>query len=193
VTSEVASTVEALLKRLQRNPKTVTTSTLNTVLNAVRLLEAVGLPGVEEKLASHPPIRILVVDDEPLARRAVVGALQLVFKQPESATDGTKACRMVKESAFDVIFTDIQMPGLNGFELCAAIRVSSLNGHTPVVFITNNTDAEAQARAAACGGNDFIGKPFLPIEITTKALTFAWEGRLRKMSGQPPTTALLAA
>jgi enoyl-CoA hydratase/carnithine racemase len=47
--------------------------------------------------------------------------------------------------------------------------------------LTSHMDVEAQTKAATCGANDFIGKPFLPIEITVKALTFAWEGRLKKL------------
>ena len=65
-----------------------TGATVLVTANALRLLEVLCRPGLEEKLASHAPVRILVVDDEPLARRAVVGALQLAFKQPESADRG---------------------------------------------------------------------------------------------------------
>ena len=198
IAAHVASTLEALLKRLHRNSNIVTASTLNTVLKALRLLESVCRPGLEQRLAQHPPVRILVVEDEPLARRAVVGALQLAFEKPEGASNGTKAAAMVAKESYDVIFTDIQMPGLDGFELCAAIRDGTLNASTPVVFITNSTDVEAQAKAAASGGNDFISKPFLPIEITVKALTFAWEGRLKKLPSAPektvePMPALIAA
>ena len=198
IAARVGTTLEALLKRLYRNPKIVTASTLNTAASALRLLEALCQPGTEEKLASDEPVRILVVDDEPLARRAVVGALQLAFKQPESAEDGTQAAALVARIAYDVIFTDAQMPGLDGFELCTAIRASNLNARTPVIFITSHMDVEAQAKATASGGNDFIGKPFLPIEITVKALTFAWEGRLKKLTSKPektvePEPALVAA
>ena len=54
---------------------------------------------------------------------------------------------------------------------------------------TNGAVARMILRAVVCGGNDFIGKPFLPIEITVKALTFAWEGRLRKISDEKPVEA----
>ena len=190
IAAHVSSTLEALLKRLYLNPKIVTASTLNTVSNALKQMEMLCVPGTEEKLADHPPVRILVVDDEPLARRAVVGALQLAFEKPDSAQDGAKAAALAAQESYDVIFTDVQMPAMNGFELCLAIRGGGPNVGTPVVFITSHTDVGAQAQATASGGNDFIGKPFLPIEITVKALTFAWESRLRKIasaaSASPP-------
>ncbi len=188
VTSQVASTLEALLKRLYKNPRIITVSTRNTVSNALALLDRLCIPGVEEKLAFHPPVRLLVVEDEPLARRAVVGALQLAFEKPMSANDGAEGLTLVATHSYDVIFTDVEMPGMNGFELCSAIRESSANCDTPVVFITNCNDAAAQERAKASGGNDFIGKPFLPIEITVKALTLTWHARWLKVEKSAVST-----
>lgn len=188
IAAHVGSALEALVKRLYTNPKTVNASTLNTAANALRLLENLCRPGTEQELANREPVRILVVDDEPLARRAIVGALQLAFKQPESAGDGTQAVALVAKTPYDVIFADVQMPGLDGFELCSAVRASASNPTTPVVFITTHTDEDSQTKAAVAGGNDFISKPFLPIEITVKALTFAWEGRLKNL-GDPPAGA----
>lgn len=181
VAAHVSSTLEALLKRLYRNPQIINPSTLNTVGHALKLLEHLSTSRLEAKLAHYPSMHFLVVDDEPLARRAVVGALQLAFEQPESAQDGAEAAALAAKKMYDVIFTDVQMPVMDGFELCAAIRRSALNARTPVIFITSQSDDETLALAAASGGNDFIGKPFLPIEITVKALTFAWEARLQEV------------
>ena len=181
VASHVCTTVEGLLKRLYQNSDLVNPSTLNTVSRALDLLGSLCVPGLEARLAHFPPVRILVVDDEPLALRAVVGALQLAFDQPEKATDGAEAANLVGQKKYDVIFTDVQMPVMDGFQFCAAVRRSALNAQTPVIFITSQTDDEALARAGSCGGSDFIGKPFLPIEITVKAVTFAWEARLQKV------------
>jgi CheY-like chemotaxis protein len=185
VAAGISATLEALLKRLYGNLGTVSDSTLNTVSLAIKLLEDICSPDIEAKLACHPDPRILVVDDEPLARRAIVGALQLVFEQPDSANDGVEAAALAAQKAYDVVFTDLQMPGKNGCELCVDIRASELNRNTPVVFITNHADVEAQNRARASGGNDFIGKPFLPIEIAVKALIFTWDSRLRKTTSVP--------
>lgn len=185
VAAHISSTLEGLLKRLYRNPNMVTASALSTISNALKLIDQLCVPGIEARLGNTPPVRILVVDDEPLARRAVMGALQLAFEQPESAHDGVKAAALAAQKKYDVIFTDVQMPVMDGFELCAEIRKGNLNLHTPVVFITNHTDMEVQDRAMEVGGNDFIGKPFLPIEITVKALTFAWGGRLRNALPEP--------
>jgi CheY-like chemotaxis protein len=179
VTATVSAALEALLKRLSQNPKTVNTSTLHTVSNAFDLLERLCVTGVEEKLGTFPPIQILVVDDEPLARRAVVGALQLAFGKPDSAAQGAKALDLAAQKSYDIIFTDIEMPTMDGYEFCRLIRSSGPNCEVPVVFITSHVDAASREAAVRSGGTDFIGKPFLPIEITVKALTFVWSKRLR--------------
>jgi CheY-like chemotaxis protein len=183
--ARTSSALEALLKRLHQNPKAVTPSTLNTVSNALSVLDRLCARGVEQKLADHPAIKIMVVEDEPMARRAVVGTLQLAFEKPDSANDGVEALNLAAQKTYDVIFSDIEMPLMGGFGFCTRIREGGPNQNTPVVFITSHIGFEVRAQAVQSGGSDFIAKPFLPIEITVKALTFALEGRLRKINAGP--------
>ena len=75
IAARVGTTLEALLKRLYRNPKIVTASTLNTAANALRLLEALCQPGTEEKLA----------DDEPVRHFRVGASRFTVGRKPESS------------------------------------------------------------------------------------------------------------
>jgi CheY-like chemotaxis protein len=150
------------------------------------VMERLCVRGVEQKLAHHPPVKILVVEDEPLARRAVVGTLQLAFEKPDSANDGVEALNLAAQKPYDIIFSDIEMPLMGGFGPCSRIREGNgPNSKTPLVFITSHIDFESRTRATESGGSDFIAKPFLPIEITVKALTFALEGRLRKINAGP--------
>jgi CheY-like chemotaxis protein len=188
VAARLGAVLEALLTKLYGSPNAITASTLNTVENALRLLESLCTRGMDEKLASHPPIRTLVADDEPLARRAIMGALQLAFDKPDGAETGAEACVLAAQKPYDVIFTDVQMPLMDGFALCRDVRAGNTNRDTPIVVVTSHNDDANQARAFATGANDFIGKPFLPIEIAVKALTLAWNARLRKL-GVTPTTA----
>ena len=174
----LGSNLERLAKKLYEKPPQANPSTLHTLASALRLLREVCQPGVEEKTADASRVRMLVVDDEPLARRAISGALQLAFDQPDSAEDGIAALVLAREKAYDVIFTDVRMPGLDGFALCAQIRKTELNRQTPVIFITGLGDDAAREQAALSGGNDFITKPCLPAEITLKALIFIIRKRL---------------
>ncbi|MDB6067291.1 MAG: signaling protein [Pedosphaera sp.] len=174
--------VDGLMKKLVEKPSSATPSTLHTVVSAVDLLQELCAEGVQCDLASEPAISILVVDDEPLTRRAITGALQTAFLKPENAENGEAAVIASSAKLFDVIFMDIQMPGMDGFKACAKIHETVANRTTPVVFVTSHSDNKSREQSAAAGGSDFVIKPFIFAEITVKALVFALRGRLEKTS-----------
>jgi DNA-binding response OmpR family regulator len=70
------------------------------------------------------------------------------------------------------------MPNMSGFELCAKIRTLPQYAKTPVVFVTGLNDLENRANSSMSGGNDFIAKPFLFIELTVKALVHVLRSRM---------------
>jgi CheY-like chemotaxis protein len=181
---QMSLALEGLFRKLLQNPKHTNSSTLATIMCAVELLLELCVPGLKADLAVNPPIHTLVVDDDLVARRALVGALQTALHKPESATDGTAALALARERRFDVIFLDILMPGMDGFEVCSKIRDAGPNAATPVVFVTGLGDFETRSKAGSHGGNDLIGKPFLTPEITVKALTLALSGRLQQFRTQ---------
>lgn len=183
--AQVASALEALLRELMEKASNITPSTLRTVANTIDLLKDLSVPGLRADLTTVPCIRILVVDDDLLARRAVTFALQKYFEKPETAETGETALALAARQPFDVIFLDVEMPGMDGFTLCTKIRATPINSVTPVVFVTRQADFHARAQSTLSGGSDLIGKPFLFIEITVKALTFALRGRLQKMKAPP--------
>ena len=176
---QVASASEWLLKQLLDRPGKITPSALRTVANGADLLYDLCKPGIRPDLCSHPPVRFLAVDDDSISRHAVCFSLKKAFNQPDVASNGEAALALVTGIVYDVIFLDIQMPGMDGFELCSKIRQTQLNRSTPVVFVTCQTDFDARAKSSLCGGNDFLSKPFLTFEITLKALTLAFRARLR--------------
>ena len=135
---------------------------------------------MKTNFASAPPIELLVVDDDLVARRVIVGALQTAFRRPENVESGADALTLAAEKPFDVIFLDVVMPEMDGFETCLKIRSTIPNATTPIIFVTAKTDFDARAELARTGGNDLLAKPFLTAEITLKALTFSLRGRLRR-------------
>ena len=178
--NQLATALQGLLKKLQEKPANAGASTLETATAAVGVLQSLCQGGVSPELADKPAISILVVDDEPLARRAVVGALQTAFLKPDSAEDGAAAMKLAGEKIFDVIFLDVQMPGMDGFQVCSKIRETELNSGTPVVFVTSQIDFRSRAQSMRSGADDYMVKPFLFVEITVKALTFALRNRLQQ-------------
>ncbi|MGA2242273.1 MAG: response regulator [Verrucomicrobiota bacterium] len=182
---QMSAALEGLFRKMLQNPRHATPSTLATVATAVDLLNDLCLPGMKADLAINPPIHMLVVDDDLVARRTLVGALQTAFKKPESAENGETALALALGKPFDVIFLDVLMPGMDGFEVCSRIRDTVPNRTTPVVFVTRQSDFNARTQMIRNGGDDLMGKPFLTSEITVKALTFALRGRLQQLKTQP--------
>ena len=179
---QMSIALDGLFRKLLENAKHSTASTLATITAAVDVLRDLCVPGLKADLASNPPIEMLVVDDDLVARRAVAGALQTAFNRPDSAENGEAAIAQAAEKPYDVIFLDVVMPGMDGFATCSKIRNTIANSSTPVIFVTGKTDAETRTAMSRSGGSDLLGKPFLTSEITVKALTFALRGRLLRLN-----------
>jgi CheY-like chemotaxis protein len=176
----MSAALGGLLKKLLANPEHCNSSALLTVATAVDCLKDLCRPDVRPDAATNPPIRLLVVDDDPVARRALTGALQMAFGKPESANSGEAALALATDKPFDAIFMDVQMPGMDGFAACLRIHETAQNHTTPVAFVTGHSDLKARSQSSVSGGSDLIGKPFLTAEITVKALTLALRGRLQR-------------
>ncbi|HSU55782.1 MAG TPA: response regulator [Candidatus Dormibacteraeota bacterium] len=176
--SQLAKGLEGLLKQISEKPSYATPSTLRTSAGAIVLLETLCESGLRADLASNPPPLFLAVDDDPISRMAVSCALKKVFTPPALAENGSAALALAEQTTYDVVFLDVEMPGMDGFEVCAKLHQTSANCHTPVVFVTSHKDFDSRQKSSAVGGHDLIGKPFLPFEITLKALTLLLRRRL---------------
>jgi CheY-like chemotaxis protein len=178
--AQMSEALEALLQELSKKPLQITPSTLRTVAAAVDFLATLCERGVVDADEAPSPASILVVDDEPLSRRAISRALEKAKLKSVNVEHPEVAYRMLSETRFDLVFLDVDMPAMNGFELCAQLR--KLPGHqrTPVVFVTKLNDFASRAKTMTSGGNDFIAKPFLFMELAVKALVYLLRARLKK-------------
>jgi len=176
--AQMADALEALLKELYEKPKNITASTLRTVASAIDFLGVLFQRRAFAEQQEIPPPSILVVDDEAISRRAITYALEKAKLKATNLEDPLVAFEMLSETRFDLIFLDVDMPGMNGFELCSKLRTLPAHKKTPVVFVTSLNDFESRASSTISGGSDFIAKPFLFIELAVKALVYVLRGRL---------------
>jgi CheY-like chemotaxis protein len=181
----LASALHGLLKQLSTNATNISPSALRTAAAALDLLELLRKETVSPELATNPAVRILAVDDDPISRRAISIALKKTFNGPDLAPGGADALQLVRQQPYDLIFLDVEMPGMDGFELCSKIHETGLNRKTPVVFVTSHCDFGSRAKSALVGAHDLIGKPFLAFEITVKALTLVLRARLEAHCAKP--------
>jgi DNA-binding response OmpR family regulator len=118
------------------------------------------------------------VDDEDSAIKAIAYALEKAKLKSHGVTDPLRALDLLLENRFDLIILDVGMPNMDGFEFCSKVRTLSAYKKTPVIFVTSLNDFETRANSTMSGGNDFIAKPFLFIELATKAVVHVLRARL---------------
>jgi CheY-like chemotaxis protein/HPt (histidine-containing phosphotransfer) domain-containing protein len=177
--SHMSAAFEALLKEIYEKPKNINPSTIRTIAAAVDFLGLLFEKGTLPERQEIPVSKILVVDDEAISRRAIVYALEKAKLKSVNLDDPVQALQLLVENDFDLIFLDVDMPGMTGYELCAKLRSLPQHKKTPVVFVTSLNDFDNRTSSTMAGGNDFIGKPFLFIELTVKALIHVMRAKLQ--------------
>jgi CheY-like chemotaxis protein len=177
--AHMSSAFEALLKEVYEKPKNINSSSTRTIASAVDFLGFLFEKGTLPDRQEFPASKILVVDDEAISRRAIVYALEKAKLKSVNVEDPQQALELLENGEFDLIFLDVDMPNINGFELCAKLRAMPRHRKTPVVFVTSLNDFDNRTNSTMAGGNDFIGKPFLFIELTVKALIHVMRNRLQ--------------
>jgi CheY-like chemotaxis protein len=185
--------LERLLDQLVRKSSSATLSAMRTVATAVDLLHALCVPGSKTNMLCEPPVRLLAVDDDAISRHAVTLALSKVLTPPDLACDGKAGLALAQKQHYDAIFLDVEMPGMDGFELCSLIHGTALNQTTPVVFVTSHSSFSDRTKCSLIGGQDLIGKPFLTFELALKALTIVLRHRLQSQPGACATLSVAPA
>ena len=113
---------------------------------------------------------VLVADDEIHTTHM----LELIFEregyQVKSANDGVAALEYAQHLLPDLILLDIQMPGMNGFDVLQALRDNHLTANIPTILITANAMKPADvAHGLNLGADDYLSKPFAPLELVARA------------------------
>ena len=183
--AQMSDALEALLKELHEKSKSLNASTMRTVASAIDFLGILFERGTTVSAKQLVEANVLVVDDEAISRRALTYALEKAKLKPVSVEDPLQAFQLLSQSRFDLIFLDVDMPNMNGFELCSKVRTLPAYKKTPVVFVTSLNDFESRANSTMSGGNDFIAKPFLFIELAVKALVYILRAQLEPQQTRP--------
>lgn len=122
---------------------------------------------------------VLAVDDTPGNLRVLVEALSSYGHEVLVATDGRAALDTVRYARPDLILLDVMMPGLDGFETCAALKANPETADIPVIFMTALTETQEKVRAFELGAVDYLTKPFEHAELLARVTTHITISRLR--------------
>ena len=124
---------------------------------------------------------ILIVDDSPVSSMVVSMILK---KHSDYRTvrvwDGPACIKKAKEVKPDLILLDIQMPGMNGIEVCKVLKKDKKTHDIPVIFVTASTDNETLKEAFEAGGTDYVCKPVNKIELLARIKSVLLQKKLEK-------------
>jgi diguanylate cyclase (GGDEF)-like protein len=104
---------------------------------------------------------VLIVDDDTICLQVMARCLQAHF-HIITATDGEGALAAIAASQPDLVMLDVFMPGLDGYQVCMALRRDENTRHIPVIFLTGASDTASEARGLDLGAVDYLTKPFTP-------------------------------
>jgi diguanylate cyclase (GGDEF)-like protein len=123
--------------------------------------------------AAHPqsvaePLRVLVAEDVASQRLTIVRLLQSQGFDVAEAADGLQALAALGKQRYDLLVTDLVMPGLDGIGLCRALRSAPAGARTYAILLTSSGDQEKLVEAFDAGVDDYIQKPIVPRELQAR-------------------------
>jgi CheY-like chemotaxis protein len=163
--SRYLTVIESRVRQLHESGAPASPSSLQGIATALDALAALNNHVEElEPLNNLNPLA-LIVDDDAVCRKTLSLGLEKA-KIKTTGVDNPDAALLEAESKpFDLIFLDVDLPKMNGFALCARIRIIPSHRKTPILFVTSLNDIKSRASSRVSGGNDFITKPINLYEI----------------------------
>lgn len=124
------------------------------------------------------PRTILVVDDDPHIRQLLVFAFEKAGLETVEAEDGEAALAAVEARQPDLVVLDINMPRMDGLEVCRRLRAQ---GDVPIFFLSSRDDEIDRILGIELGADDYVVKPFSPREVVARSMAI-----LRRTAAHPP-------
>jgi CheY-like chemotaxis protein len=107
----------------------------------------------------------LIVEDEPEANKLLALLLQLQGYRTESAYNGAEALEKVRACSPDVVFLDLMLPDIDGYDICRQLKTPGPGLAIPVIIVTARLAAENRIESFAAGADDYVPKPYTPDQI----------------------------
>ena len=142
---------------------------------------------------ARPGLRVLVIDDSP----TIVALLKRMLQQNQlvvlEAFDAESGIEIARKEVPDLIFLDIVLPGMDGFNALRTLRRDPITKHLPIIMISGNTQATEQFYVQRIGADDFMKKPFSRAEVFMRIEALLDAENIPRHSSKPGTRAEAAA
>ncbi len=113
-------------------------------------------------------MKVLVADDNANSRQLVKDIVESIGCATLVAADGPSALEAAQSQVPDLIILDVNMPGMSGFEVCAALKSDPVLSQIPVIMLTALADIENRVTGLGLGADDYLSKPFSPRELIAR-------------------------
>ncbi len=171
------------------------------ILDIARLLEHIGAEsageegesgrgssesGSEGHDAAHEAakLRVLFTDDSLSVRKVAEKLLLNMGVEATMAVDGVDALEKLRQGTFDMVFTDLEMPRMHGFDLIREMRFIPAFKDIPVVVVTSRSSEKHRAQAMAVGANDYVTKPFTQDILEQKLRQWSTTSEVKTTAGE---------
>jgi response regulator RpfG family c-di-GMP phosphodiesterase/tRNA A-37 threonylcarbamoyl transferase component Bud32 len=131
---------------------------------------AVPLPGPARGMSPPVARRILIVDDEVPFRRVSRSVLEPLGLECAELEDAETALVALRQQPYDLVLLDLNLPGMDGYELCRQLRERPPRAHFKIIIVSGRGDPNQLAEALPRGADDYIAKPFELCQLTAKVL-----------------------
>jgi len=136
-----------------------------------------ALPVCRSHIVNRSALSVLVVEDHPTIARQIVDFLDGLKWQTDHAATGALAIDLATREAYDVVLLDLNLPDLDGLEVCAAIKARAPR-NVPVLMLTARDAFEDKSRGFHCGADDYLTKPFDLRELALRCEALSRRGQL---------------
>lgn len=114
---------------------------------------------------SRKDLKVMVIDDSNTIRRTAETLLSKTGCEVITAVDGFESLAKIADTQPDIIFIDIMMPRLDGYQTCALIKNNSRFRHTPIIMLSSKDGLFDKAKGRMVGADDYLTKPFSKNEL----------------------------
>ena len=126
---------------------------------------------INQEMEKHDK-KILVVDDEPDILKVVTFRVKKLEYEVVTATNGQEALDLIQKEEPDLILLDIELPVMNGYEVCQRIKTNEKLKHIPIIFLTASSASKIAEKVKEFNADDYLIKPFDSEELLKKIKNF---------------------
>jgi CheY-like chemotaxis protein len=176
----VCSVLAALTRELYEMPEQATPPTMRSVGQSVEFIGTLlKHSGLDEKV-NLAQLRAFAVDDDLGVLDAVCESLSAAGVDAITTESAGAALAELAGSSYDLVILDVNLPELDGLELCSHLREMELHATTPVIFITGHASLENRVQFSLRGGSELLIKPFNLLDLALRSLSLIIKDKLKK-------------